>query len=143
MMAVKKSFECTKRPMIMNLWVPWVLYGKEVFAQKLEVLCNKATDAYKYLEAQNDFTTIHKPQTNIFCFHYTPYNIKSHLEFDFQKAIRDQIKAEGKFFISKVEVNGATALRVVFMNHEITMPHFQGLLDEIRRVGQNILAQND
>jgi L-2,4-diaminobutyrate decarboxylase len=139
----EKSFECTKRPMIMNLWVPWVLYGKEVFGQKLEALCNLATEAHAFLKTQNDFTTIHKPQTNIFCFHYTPDNLKSYDVIDFQKTIRDHIKAEGKFFISKVEVNGSTALRVVFMNHEITMHHFQGLLDEIRRVGQNILTQND
>ncbi|MEM6685067.1 MAG: aminotransferase class V-fold PLP-dependent enzyme, partial [Bacteroidota bacterium] len=134
----EKSFECTKRPMIMNLWIPWTLYGKEVFAQKLETLCNIATQAYNELKAASDFECVHRPQTNILCFRYAPEHLQLPEDFDLQIAIRNKIKEEGKFFISKVEVQGKTALRVVFMNHEITMEHFRSLLAEIRKITQKI-----
>ncbi|MEM6719431.1 MAG: aminotransferase class V-fold PLP-dependent enzyme [Bacteroidota bacterium] len=139
----EKSFECTKRPMIMNLWIPWVLYGKEVFAQKLEALCNLATQAYTELLNTSDFECIHEPQTNILCFRYQPEDMLLEEDFDLQIAIRNKIKEEGKFFISKVEVQGKTALRVVFMNHEIQIDHFKNLLAEIRNIGQNILTHNN
>ncbi len=137
------SFECTKRPMIMNLWVPWVIYGKEIFAQKLVRLCDMTLHAYHVLDAEADFETIHKPQTNILCFRYKPKNNVFQKGEDFQMAIRDKIKEEGKFFISKVEVQGSTALRVVFMNHEINIGHFENLLDEIKTIGQNLISNNN
>jgi L-2,4-diaminobutyrate decarboxylase len=139
----EKSFECTKRPMIMNLWIPWVVYGKEVFAQKLEALCALTLQAYQKLETSTHFETLHVPQTNILCFRYVFNNKDSYKGVDFQMAIRDKIKEGGKFFISKVEVQGITALRVVFMNHEINMNHFEDLLAEIKKVGQNLMTNNN
>ncbi len=139
----EKSFECTKRPMIMNLWIPWVLYGKEIFAQKLEALCNIAMQAYNELTIASDFECLHQPQTNILCFRYQSEDAQYMEGFDFQIAIRNKIKEEGKFFISKVEVQGKTALRVVFMNHEINIEHFRSLLDEIRSIGQKIASNNN
>lgn len=138
----EKSFECTKRPMIMNLWIPWVLYGKEIFAQKLEALCHIAMQAYTELNAATDFECLHQPHTNILCFRYQPEEFQEFNDFDLQIAIRNAIKEEGKFFISKVDVHGNTALRVVFMNHEINIDHFRNLLDEIRRIGQEVLSKN-
>lgn len=134
----EKSFECTKRPMIMNLWVPWVVYGKKVFAQKLEGLCDMTLQAYYKLESSIHFEPLHIPQANILCFRYISKNNNVPKGVDFQIIIRDKIKEGGKFFISKVELEGNTALRVVFMNHEINIGHFESLLDEINTIGQNL-----
>ncbi|SED16889.1 L-2,4-diaminobutyrate decarboxylase [Tenacibaculum sp. MAR_2009_124] len=135
----EKSFECTKRPMIMNLWIPWVLYGREFFAQKLEELCATTKQAYYKLKLEKDFYPLHKPEANILCFRYSPENINDLKVKDVQLTIRDIIKEDGKFFISKVEIEGETALRVVFMNHEVTMVHFNELLTEIKRIGESLV----
>ncbi len=138
----EKSFECTKRPMIMNLWIPWVLYGREFFAQKLEELCTTTKQAYYKLKLEKDFYPLHKPEANILCFRYSLENSNVIKVKDLQLAIRDIIKEDGKFFISKVEIEGETALRVVFMNHEITMTHFNELLTEIKRIGEDLVSNN-
>lgn len=137
--SAEQNFECTKRPLIMNLWVLWTLYGRQVFADKLEYLCQLTTHAYDLLKNTSDFQVLHKPQANILCFRYLPDNIDDNHFADFQVTIRNRIREAGKFFISKVDIDGAGALRVVFMNHEITTQHFQLLLNEIRQIGQDLL----
>ncbi len=139
--SAEKNCECTKRPLIMNLWVLWALYGKELFAEKIEYLCQLTQQAYQILQHEPDFETLHEPEANILCFRYLPSNLSERGFPDFQVAIRNRIKEEGQFFISKVDIDGVGALRVVFMNHEINADHFRLLLREIRKTGQELLSQ--
>lgn len=131
-----KNFECTKRPMIMGLWVLWAMYGPALFAEKIEYLCRLTRYVHAILEEEPDFETVHRPEANIICFRYRPEWIGEDEVSDFQVQIRDRIKHRGQFFISKVDVDGVAALRVVMMNHQITTGHFHMLLDEIRKAGK-------
>ncbi|MFM6486581.1 MAG: pyridoxal phosphate-dependent decarboxylase family protein [Dolichospermum sp.] len=140
--SAEQNFECTKRPLIMNLWVLWALYGKEIFADKIEYLCQLTQEAYQILKHEPDFQTIHQPEVNILCFRYVPSNVSDNLLSDFQLAIRNRIREGGKFFISKVEIDGINSLRVVFMNHRINTHHFHELLDEIRKIGLELMSGN-
>lgn len=135
-----KNFECTKRPLIMNLWVLWAQYGKSLFANRIERLCQLTGDAYQILTEQPDFETIHQPEANILCFRYRPSNLCEKTFPDLQLEIRNRLREKGKFFISKLEIDGVTALRVVLMNHQIKPDHFRMLLDEIRKTGQELLS---
>lgn len=137
------NFECTKRPLIMNLWVLWAIYGKALFADKIDYLCQLTDDAYKILRTEPDFQTLHRPEANILCFRYSPPDVPEVTAHGFQVAIRNRLKQQGRFFISKVNVDGVGALRVVMMNHLITTEHFRMLLDEIRRAGQSVLHDNE
>ncbi|GAA2305362.1 pyridoxal-dependent decarboxylase [Streptomyces kunmingensis] len=131
-----KNFECTKRPMIMSLWVLWAMYGRALFAEKIEYLCRLTRYAHAILEEQSDFETLHYPEANIICFRYRPEWVDEDEVARFQVEIRNRVKHRGNFFISKVDVDGVAALRVVMMNHQITTGHFQMLLDEIRKAGK-------
>lgn len=136
-----KNFECTKRPAIMNLWAVWALYGKSLFAQKIEYL-NGLTHAFHDLIASTeDFETIHEPEINIFCFRYHPKTMSHEALSTLQDEIRKRIKLEGRFFISKVDIDHVAALRVVFMNHLITAEHCEALLEAIRTTGQTIIKE--
>lgn len=138
----KKNIECTKRPMIMNLWGIWTFYGPKVFEQKIEYLCDLGSKAYQVLKANHNFECLHEPEANMLCFRYKPENFNSSKLKDFQLQIRNQIKSNGNFFISKVNIDGEPALRVVFMNHRIQLDHFEMLLEEIQQIGNSILNKN-
>jgi L-2,4-diaminobutyrate decarboxylase len=138
--SAEKNFECTKRPMIMNLWILWALYGRSLFSRKIEYLCRLCRQAYQMLTEEADFETLHSPESNILCFRYKPDQAAVSTIPDYQVKIRNKIRRDGMFFISKVDVENETALRVVFMNHRITPKHFRRLLDEIRKAGQDIIA---
>ncbi|WP_369212301.1 pyridoxal phosphate-dependent decarboxylase family protein [Streptomyces flavofungini] len=146
-----KNFECTKRPMIMTLWALWAIYGRSLFAEKIEYLCGLTGEAYEILRADPDFETPHRPEANILCFRYHPagYGGASGKKLDkkalhhLQVAIRNRVKSEGNFFISKVDIDGAAALRVVMMNHQITAEHFRMLLSEIKRTGRELIESDE
>lgn len=142
-----KNFECTKRPMIMTLWALWAIYGRSLFAEKIEYLCQLTEEAYGAVRGDPDFETVHRPEANILCFRYHPADLENRLGrrvdkkdvHHLQIAIRNRIKFEGNFFISKVNIDGVAALRVVMMNHQITGEHFRMLLSEIKRTAQDLL----
>lgn len=135
-----KNFECTKRPLIMNLWVLWALYGRALFARKIEYLCDLAEQTWQLLRGEDDFQTLHRPECNILCFRYAPADPRAREIPGLQVAIRDRITENGRFFISKVDVEGEPALRVVFMNHRIRMEHVHELLQEIREIARDLPA---
>ena len=130
----EKNFECTKRPAIMNLWVSWALYGPKLFAEKIEYLCDLGLRFHDLLLQQPDFTALHQPEANIVCFRYTPHLMTDDQLDKLQIMIRDRIKADGIYFISKTDIDGISALRVVFMNHKATLQHCRMLLDRIRKL---------
>jgi len=140
--SAEKNFECTKRPMIMNLWVLWAIYGRALFSEKIDYLCNLCTDAYSLLEEEPDFEIIHVPESNILCFRYKPDFAVDEFPFDYQVEIRNRIRENGHFFISKVDIDEEAALRVVFMNHQTDVTHFKLLLNEIIYTGQTIIREN-
>ncbi len=140
--SAEQNFECTKRPLIMNLWVLWTLYGKALFASKIDYLCQLTLQAYEILNDEPDFQTLHQPEANILCFRYLPVNLRESAFPDFQVAIRNRIREGGKFFISKVDIEGKGCLRVVFMNHQIDGDRFRTLLREIRKIGQELLKES-
>jgi L-2,4-diaminobutyrate decarboxylase len=144
--SASRNFECTKRPLIMNLWVCWMIYGKSLFAEKIEYLCQLTTDVHDLIDRQADFEVLHQPQANILCFRHLPQQLADELSKDkigdFQIALRNKTRLAGKFFISKVDIDGVAALRVVFMNHEIKLDHVEQLLEEIRQKGRLILGKN-
>ncbi|MFJ2745754.1 pyridoxal phosphate-dependent decarboxylase family protein [Streptomyces sp. NPDC087440] len=135
-----KNFECTKRPMIMPLWTLWSVFGRALFAEKIDYLCDLTAEAHRVVEQEPDFDALHRPESNILCFRYRPSDlIRADETHRLQVAIRNRIKRQGNFFLSKVNVDGVAALRVVMMNHHITVEHFRMLLSEIRKAGEELL----
>ncbi|QXJ20212.1 aminotransferase class V-fold PLP-dependent enzyme [Actinomadura graeca] len=136
-----KNLECTKRPMIMPLWTLWAMYGRALFAEKIEYLCHLTEEAHRIVAAEPDFETPHSPEANILCFRYRPGGVEDEHVHHLQLQIRNQVRGGGRFFISKVDLDGVAALRVVFMNHQTTGEHFRMLVDEIRRIGAHLLTK--
>lgn len=134
------NFECTKRPSVMNLWATWAIYGKELFANRIERLCMMCTDAWKTLCRLQDFEPLHIPEMNILCFRYIPKERPCNMtDNDFQVAIREEVCKRGRFFISKTKLGDTIALRMVIMNDKHTADTFMQLLEEIRSVGKDII----
>jgi len=135
-----KNFECTKRPSILSLWVAWAMYGRGVFAQKLDRLVAMTLAAHDYLAAEPDFRVAHRPESNILCFEYCPRGLGAERISALQLALRDGVRAAGRFFLSKVELDGRNVLRLVLMNHRIGLGDIADMADEVRRVGREIMA---
>ena len=134
-----KNFECTKRPSIIELWMVWALYTPQVLATKLEYLVELTSEAYSYFESQPDFRTVNTPEINILCFVYAAPCLPPAALGALQVAIRDRMRADGRYLITKVDIGCQPVLRVVFMNHELRLADVVALADEIRAVGAQIM----
>ncbi|WP_106396604.1 pyridoxal phosphate-dependent decarboxylase family protein [Actinocorallia populi] len=137
-----KNLECTKRPMIMPLWTLWSVYGPALFTRKIDHLCAMTVHAHRMLAAEPDFTVLHEPEANILCFRHDPGGLGREALHGFQLAIRNRLRADGRFFISKVDIDGVAALRVVLMNHRIGAEHLAQLINEIRTTGRRVLCED-
>lgn len=136
------NFECTKRPSIMNLWTLWTIYGKSYFENSINNSCGNCMEAYLQLQRQKDFVPLNRPEMNILCFKYVPQNLPSEFDTsDFQTQVRNEVCRRGKFYISKVKLNGDVALRVVIMNPKHSRRDFENLMNEIRTAGDTIIKQ--
>ena len=136
-----KNLECTKRPMIMPLWTLWSVYGPALFTKKIDHLCELTLLAHRMLGEEPDFTVLHEPEANILCFRYDPGGLDRGALHELQLAIRNRVRADGRFFISKVDLAGTAALRLVLMNHRIDAEHLAMLITEIRTTGQRMLRE--
>lgn len=134
-----KNFECTKRPSIIELWLVWALYGPEVLASKLEYLVDLTYQAYCFFEAQPDFRTVTRPEINILCFEYLAPGLPATALGALQIAIRDRMRTDGRYLLTKVDIGLQPVLRVVFMNHELSIADVEALADEIRGVAAQIM----
>jgi L-2,4-diaminobutyrate decarboxylase len=119
------------------------MYGRSLFAEKIEYLCQLTQQAYQVIQADPDFEELHQPEANILCFRYRPAGLNAKNVHRLQLRIRNRIKLQGNFFISKVDLDGVAALRVVMMNHQTTTEHFSMLLDEIKETGSALLSAEE
>ncbi len=136
-----KNFECTKRPSILNLWLVWALFGRRFFENKLNHLVAMTLSAHDYLTGLPDFKVMHRPESNILCFTYCPDGLPAFQRSRLQLALRNRIRAEGRYFISMVNLDGENVLRMVIMNHRIGLEDIAGLTDEIRCCAREILEE--
>jgi len=135
-----RNFECTKRPAILNLWITWALYGRRFFEAKLDYLVDLTRAAHDLLSVLPDFEVAHEPESNILCFTHRPEG-SAGLDIDrLQLELRNRVRDAGRYFVSKVDLDGATVLRIVMMNHGISLKDIAGLVEEIRRHGRAIVS---
>ncbi len=136
-----KNFECTKRASILNLWLVWALFGRCFFEGKINHLIDMTSEIYAYLRSLPDFEVVHNPEINILCFRHCPHGLQRDQHDTFQFELRDRVRKGGRYFVSAAVLNGKAAMRLVLMNHEITLQDVAGLVREIRGHAQNILHE--
>ena len=68
------------------------------------------------------------------------YNIEGHDPNDLNSKIREQIRINGKYMVSKSTLNNAIILRPVIANHSISKDTIDGLVNEIVTVGNEIIS---
>jgi L-2,4-diaminobutyrate decarboxylase len=134
------NFECTKRPGVLNLWITWAMYGRQIFERKLDHLVYHAQVAHDLLQAQPDFVVHHEPDANILCFSHYPANLPIVERGAFQTTLHEALLKDGRFFLSKTDLDGLPVLRLVIMNHAIRSADITAMIDAIRSIANGLIA---
>jgi L-2,4-diaminobutyrate decarboxylase len=138
-----KTVECTKRAAAFGLWGVWCLFGRQLFADMVDVTFALGRTLYEKLEAANDFVPLHAPECNIVAFRHVPAELRdapAERVGAFQLELRRRLIESGEFYIVPCVRDGVGALRVTIMNPLTTPTHLDQLLDALRRNGRELLG---
>lgn len=133
------TVECTKRAAAFGLWGVWSLFGAQLFADLVDVTFDLSRRFYNLLRDTDDFEPLHEPQCNIVAFRYLPKEMRgaSDKEIDlFQLKLRRAVIESGEYYLVQTRINGRNVLRTTIINPLTTIDDLRGLLDCLRRHGQ-------
>ncbi len=140
-----RTVECTKRAAAFGLWGAWSLFGPQLFADLIDVTFDLGRILFEKLQAAPDFEPLHRPQCNIVAFRHVPPELRDAAPAelgDFQRRLRRRIIESGEFYLVATHLNGTDALRVTLVNPLTTSAHLDQLLETLRRVGRELLADD-
>ncbi len=136
------TLECTKRAQAFGLWGVWSLFGKQLFADLVDVTFDLGRRFYELLRETDDFVPLHEPQCNIVAFRHVPERLRHAAPEElgrFQHALRRTVIESGEFYLVPITLDGVGALRVTYINPLTTEDDLRELLETLRRVGNEIL----
>ena len=137
-----KTVECTKRAAAFGLWGVWSLFGRQLFADMVDVTFALGRAFYDKLQAAEDFDPLNDPECNIVVFRHVPPRLRdasAERLGDFQLELRRRIIESGDFYIVPFKRDGIGALRVTIINPLTTPAHLDALMDALRRYGRELL----
>ncbi len=124
---IHRTVECTKAGLGLRLFLVLAALGERGIAEYIEQQFQVTKEAYEYIRPLPDFECAVKPQANILCF-----RIKG--DDALQLTLRDELTAQGDFYLSTTAFNGERYLRLVFMNPNTNLAHIKQLIHEIRHL---------
>jgi L-2,4-diaminobutyrate decarboxylase len=128
-----RTLECTKKMMILKLFVSLSQYGTRLFADYVTATFDLARAFAARLRAAGDFTVSIEPAANIVCFRYTPAGSATAAELDaLQDRIRQRLLQDGSFYLVKTRLPTGVHLRTTLINPLTTLAELDALLVAIR-----------
>jgi L-2,4-diaminobutyrate decarboxylase len=137
-----KTVECTKRAAAFGLWGVWSLFGRQLFADMVDVTFALGRSFYERLSEEEDFVPLHEPQCNIVAFRHIPpelHDASGERMGAFQLELRRRLIESGEFYIVPTKHEGVGALRVTIINPLTTPAHLDRLMDALRHQGRELL----
>ncbi|MGH7202251.1 MAG: pyridoxal phosphate-dependent decarboxylase family protein, partial [Planctomycetaceae bacterium] len=136
-----KTIECTKRAAAFGLWGVWSLFGRQLFADMVDVTFDMGRVFHEKLRAAPDFEPLHEPECNIVVFRHIPEALRDAPPDrlgQFQLDVRREVIRSGEFYLVPTKNDGVAALRVTIINPLTTPEHLDGLMEALRRHGSRL-----
>ena len=138
-----RTLECTKRAATFGLWGVWSLFGRQLFEDLVDSTFGLCRQFYEKLTEAEDFQTLHEPQCNIVVFRYQP-NELNYADVEtincFQQDLRRNLIQSGRYYIVQTTIDGVAWLRATVINPLTTEQHLDGLIETIREMGRDLMA---
>ncbi len=113
-----------------------------MFAAKLAQARSSHGEHFLGAVDADDFEPLHEPQCNIVAFRYRPVELRDAAEKEldtFQLRLRRRVIESGEYYLVQSKIDGRPVLRTTIMNPLTTPDDLRGLMDCLRRRGQELL----
>lgn len=122
---IERTVECTKAGLGLKFFMVLGCLGEKGLAHFIDRQYDLALECYEYIRQIPGFECPVRPQANILCFRVDGDDER-------QLFIRDQLIAEGKYYLSTSDFGGRRCLRLSLMSPQTTLRTIQDLVSEIR-----------
>ena len=127
-----RTLECTKRAMGLKLYAALSTYGPDFFGQYIDAMFSLSKTFADKIKNRPNFELAIDPECNIVCFRYKP-NTVVNLDL-LQHKIRQQLLAEGAFYIVQTQLPKGLYLRTTLLNPFTTEGDLDTLLQSIEQL---------
>ena len=134
----KRTFECTKRMMSLQVYSILRTYGPAIFEENVVYLYGLARTFARMIEERPALQLALEPEANIVCFRYVWEGVDDATLNQRNAQIRQEMLENGKFYIVQTQLRGHLFLRTTLMNPFTTEAILGQLLDEVERVGSSV-----
>lgn len=138
-----KTVECSKRAAALGLWATWSIFGRQLFADLVDVTFAVAQTLHAKISQTSDFDPLHEPEANIVVFRHVPEPLRGappdrigRFQFD----LRRRLIESGEAYLAATTLDGVGALRATVMNPLTSGDDLDRVLDALRTTGRTILA---
>lgn len=130
----KSTYECTKSMTVLKVYTLFKQFGDNIFEDFVDYQYDLTKEFATMVNLHPKFETAHQPDSNILCFRYTACDEPNQMNAQ----IRQQLIADGDFYIVQTVVKGETFLRVTLLNPRTTIAHIQDLLSKLEQIAEGI-----
>ncbi|BDS11224.1 pyridoxal phosphate-dependent decarboxylase family protein [Aureispira anguillae] len=141
---VVKSIQTTRRFDALKLWFTLRMTGVEKIAAFLEIIHQRALDAYRLLQEANCFELLHQPELSTVVFRYQinqqiqDNTIHDAVNLYIKKVLFDT----GQASIASTKVNGIVYLKFTLLNPKTTIEDLKHIIELIVKQGRLYSTKN-
>ncbi|HEY4240248.1 MAG TPA: pyridoxal-dependent decarboxylase [Kofleriaceae bacterium] len=127
-----RTLECTKRMMAIELWTALRVHGERWFGAVVDRQLELARAFAEHVRASDDFELALAPESNIVCYRHRPPGLSGDALDAHNRALRERVVSDGRFYIVGTKLRGAYWLRSTLMNPLIEPADVGALLAHLR-----------
>jgi L-2,4-diaminobutyrate decarboxylase len=127
----RQTLECTKKMMVLKLFISVHLYGEKFFADYVEHCYDLAQCFYELINTHDQLEALKRPEFNIVCFRVKHGNTALQLK------IKDALLSQGEFYIVSAQIAGETYLRCTIINPRTTKAVLKTLVKRVEELAES------
>lgn len=131
------SLQCARRNDVLKLWLAWREIGDAGWARLLDRYLELATFLESIIEQHEQLEMMGARVWSNVCFRFTDGSSEKRLD-EINAEIRERMKREGHFMVSRASVKGRTVIRAVIANNAVAEDTIQKFVEHIVRIGNDI-----
>jgi L-2,4-diaminobutyrate decarboxylase len=130
-----RTLECTKRMLVLGIYVALAAYGASFFGDYVAGTCDLAARFAAKVRARRDFELASPPECNIVCFRLLGPDGAAIDET--QSRVRARLNASGAFYLVQTRLPRGVFLRITIINPRTTEADVDALLDAAAEAARN------